>query len=80
MSGLIYLLPLLIEADLRLDSEGHGRLGLSSELQLTDRLSFDWSANTDREYRLQLEYELSKQLVITGGRDDQFDWECWAGV
>lgn len=72
--GIQYLLPLMIEADLRVDSEGHGRLGLGSDLQLSDRLSFNWDANTDSEYRLQLEYELSKKVSIVGNHDDQFDW------
>ena len=72
--GLRYLLPLMIEASLRLDSDGDARLGLSSDLQLTDRLSLDWDINTDDEYRVQLEYELSRQLVIVGGVDDRFDW------
>lgn len=72
--GAHYLLPLLIEANIQIDTKGHGRLQLGSELQLTNRLSFVWNANTDREYRMQLEYELSKQVVITGGRDDLFDW------
>lgn len=72
--GAHYLLPLLIEADIRLDSQGNAQLGLSSELQLTDRLTFNWDVNTDEEYRLQLEYELSKEAVITGGTDDKFDW------
>ena len=72
--GLHYLLPLMVEASLRVDSDGEGRLGLSSDLQLTDRLALDWDINTDEEYRVQLEYELSKQLAIVGGVDDRFDW------
>jgi len=74
IAGIHYLLPLMIEADLRLDSEGNARMVLGSELQLTDRTSFEWNVNTDSEYRLQLEYELSKRLLITGGYDDQYDW------
>ena len=72
--GAHYLLPLLIEADFRLDSEGHGRLGLSSELQLTNRASFEWEVNTDREYRLQLDYEINKRVSLVGSRDDQYGW------
>ena len=72
--GLHYLLPLMVEADLRLDTEGRGRLGLGGESQLTDRLAFEWDANTDDEYRLQLEYEIGKSVAVTGNRDDQFDW------
>jgi FtsP/CotA-like multicopper oxidase with cupredoxin domain len=74
IAGAHYLLPLMIEADLRIDGEGHGRVGLGSEMQLTDRASFEWEVNTDREYHLTLEYELNKQIAITGGRDDHFDW------
>lgn len=69
-----YTLPMLIESELRIDSEGHGLLELGSELQLTDRLAFTWSADTDSEYRVALTYEVSKQLSIIGNRDDQFDW------
>ena len=72
--GAQYLLPLLIEADFRLDSEGHGRLGLSSELQLTNRASFEWEVNTDREYRLQLDYEINKRVSLIGSRGDQYGW------
>ena len=72
--GLHYLLPLMIEANLRLDSNGDARLGLSSELQLTDRLAMDWDFNTDDEFRVQMEFEMSKQWVITFGVDDQHDW------
>jgi FtsP/CotA-like multicopper oxidase with cupredoxin domain len=72
--GLHYLLPLLIEADIRLDSEGESRLALGSELQLTDRVSFEWETNTDSEYRLQLEYEINKRFSLVGGYDDQYEW------
>lgn len=64
----------MLDADLRLTDEGDLRLEVSSELQLTDRFSFDWSANTDEEYRVQFEYELTKQVVVTGGYDDLFEW------
>ena len=45
-----YLLPLLIDADLRIDRDGDGRLGLGSELQLSERASFERDANTDDQY------------------------------
>ena len=72
--GAHYLLPLLINADIRIDSEGDARLGLSSELQLTNRLAFEWDINTDEEYHLHLEYEITKKTVVTGGWDDHYDW------
>lgn len=72
--GVHYVLPFLIEADLRLDTEKHVFLSLGGEPQLTDRLSFEWNVDTDYEYRLQLEYEIGKHVSLTGNRDDQFDW------
>ena len=74
IAGFHYLLPLMIESDWRIDNKGHGRLELGSNLQLTDRAAFMWKANTDREYRLQFEYDLSKQIVLTGGRDSDYGW------
>jgi FtsP/CotA-like multicopper oxidase with cupredoxin domain len=74
IAGVHYLLPLMIEADLRIDDEGHGRFGLGSELQLTDRTSVEWDINTDEEYRIQLEYEVNKSLSLTANHDDQYDW------
>lgn len=74
VAGIHYVLPLLIDSDWRIDSEGHGRLELGSDLQLTDRAAFAWKANTDREYRLQLEYEITKRAVLTGGRDSDHGW------
>lgn len=72
--GMHYLLPLLIEADLRIDSDGDGRLAIGSELQLSNRASFEWDANTDDEYRLQLDYEINKTISLVGSRDDQYGW------
>lgn len=72
--GAHYVLPLLIDADIRLDDEGHGRLGFESELQLTDRLAFEWEVNTDREFHLALDYELNKRLSLIGSNDDHYGW------
>jgi FtsP/CotA-like multicopper oxidase with cupredoxin domain len=74
IAGIHYLLPLMIDADWRIDSEGSGRLALGSELQLTDHTSFAWEANTDSEYRFNLEYELNKRFSVMGNYDDQYDW------
>ncbi len=72
--GAHYLLPLMIDLDVRIDSNGRARLGFASELQLTDRVAFDWDVNTDGEFRLQLKYEINKRFSVTGGTDDQYDW------
>ena len=72
--GLRYTLPLLVEADLRVDSKKKVRLELSSDMQLTDRLKFDWSYNTDDEYRFNMIYEINKSLYVIGTYDSDFKW------
>ena len=72
IAGVSYVLPLLIDADMRIDTGGHLRLELESELQLTQRTRFHWNWNTDDEYRAQLSYEFNKKTVVTGGYDSDF--------
>ena len=72
IAGVHYTLPLLIDSELRIDSDGHFRLELASALQLTDRLRFNWDWNTEDEYRAQFSWEINKQIVITGGYDSDF--------
>ena len=62
--GLRYLLPLNIEVEVDIDTNGHIRLELGSSLQLTDRLNFMWEWDTDNEYELSLDYEINKQFSI----------------
>ena len=71
--GVRYVLPLLIEADLRIETNGDIVLGLASELQLTSRLKFTWMADTDEEYRTGLEYEVSKRFSVIASHDSDFD-------
>lgn len=69
--GATYTLPLLIKADLRINTKGKLRFGLSNEHQLTDRISFDWRWNTEKEYTLGLSYAITKQLYISGNYDSR---------
>ncbi len=69
--GLKYVLPLLIESDLRLDDDGHVRLRLGSELQLTDRSSLSWQWDTDHAYRISTSYELQKDFYLSGVYDSE---------
>tara|TARA_R110002111_G_scaffold31862_1_gene64830 strand:- start:363 stop:2534 length:2172 start_codon:yes stop_codon:yes gene_type:complete len=72
--GLHYMLPLLIESDVRLDSKRKLRFGLGSNLQLTSRLKFSWMWNTNREHRFGLSYELTKNAMLTVAYDSDFKW------
>jgi len=69
--GLAYTLPMLIKADLRFPTKGKVRLAFWNEHQLTDRLSFDWNWNTDKEYMFGLHFALTKQLEISGNYDSR---------
>ena len=62
---------LLIKADLRINTKGKLRFGLGNEHQLTDRISFDWRWNTEKEYTLGLSYAITKQLYISGNYDSR---------
>lgn len=69
--GAEYTLPLFLKADLRLNTKGKLRFGLSNEHHLTDRVSFDWKWNTEKEYTLALHYEITKLLSISGNYDSR---------
>ena len=71
--GLHYVLPLMVEADLRANDEGDLQLDLESDLQLTSRLNFAWEWNTEDEYRLELTYELSKGVGFVANTDSEYD-------
>jgi len=69
IAGLHVVLPMLIEAELRLGHKSGPRLGFSSELQLTDRASFEWEWNTEKEWQIHLEYELNKTISLIANND-----------
>lgn len=69
--GIEYLLPLLVKADLRINTKGKMRFGLRNEHQLTDRTSFEWKWNTDKEYTAGLNYAVTKQCYISGNYDSR---------
>lgn len=66
--GVNYRLPLLIWANLSLDSEGDARLSLAKEFQLTSRLSIfgrvEYDTNTEWEWTAGAEYILKKPLSL----------------
>lgn len=74
VAGFRYVLPLLIESQWRIDTEGGLRLSLNSHLQLTDRIFFNWQADTDKEYRIGLLYEFNKHLSMVTQYDSDYKW------
>lgn len=71
--GVRYILPLLIEADLSVQSNGEVLFELGSELQLASRIKFDWQWNTDDEFHVGLEYEISKRLSVYASHSSEFE-------
>ena len=70
--GMRYILPLLIEAQLEVDDKNDMQLELSSRLQLTDRLVFNWQLDTDNAGEVQLNYEVTKQFLLSVNYDAEF--------
>lgn len=68
-----YLLPLLIDMDLRLYDDGDLEAEFSSELQLTKKLQLNWEIDTDGEYFLELEYRYKKWLSFTANSHSEYD-------
>lgn len=68
-----YLLPLLIDTEIRLYDDGDVEAEFFSEIQLTDRLQLNWEVDTDGEYFLELEYRYKKWLSLTANSHSEYD-------
>lgn len=70
IAGLQYILPLLISADLWLDTEGEARMTLEKELRLTDRLSAfgesEYDTESGWEWQAGLGWTVSKTVAVIG--------------
>ncbi len=71
--GMRYILPLYLESELRVDNNGDLRLQVGSEIQLMDRLFFEWYVNTDEEWQYGLEWVISKQISLVATHDSDYD-------
>ena len=72
IAGIRYVLPLLIEMDLQINSNKKLQLEFESSLQLTKRSRLDWMFDTDKEYRLEFSYEWNKNFLVTAAYDSDF--------
>ena len=72
--GVRYLLPLFLNADLRIDSRAHVRFTMSGETWLFPRIWLTYMANTDKEYEANLEYMLNQHISFTGGYNSDYKW------
>ena len=73
--GFQYTLPMLIEAETRLDSKGKLRFQLKREdIPVTSRLRLNLMGNTDREYMAGLRYAVSKYLSLSTHYDSDMGY------
>lgn len=79
VAGFQYTLPLLFNADMRVDSDGKFRFQLSREdIALTKRLRLNMMLNTDKEYMLGLRYIATKYVSLSSHYDS--DMGLGAGI
>jgi hypothetical protein len=73
--GVQYLLPMLLKADARIDTEGKLRLQLGREdLSLSKRLRFAFYINSDKEYMTGLRYIVTKYFSLSTHYDSDMGW------
>lgn len=71
VAGVRYTLPMLVEADARIDGNGKLRFQLSREdVPVTSRLRFNFMLNTDKEYMAGFRYILTKYLSLSSHYDN----------
>lgn len=79
VAGVQYILPMLIQAEARVDSEGKFRFQLRREdIPVTSRLRLNLTANTDKEYMAGLRYIITKYFSLSTHYDS--DMKYGAGV
>jgi hypothetical protein len=77
--GVEYMLPWLVFADARIDSDGKFRFQLSREdIPISSRLRLNFMGNTDKEYSAGLRYVVSKWLALSTHYDS--DMGVGAGI
>lgn len=79
VAGIQYTLPLLVNADMRVDSDGKFRFQLSREdIPVTRRLRFNMMLNTDKEYMAGLRYIVTKYISLSTHYDSDMGWGAGA--
>jgi CopA family copper-resistance protein len=79
VAGVQYILPMLVQAEARVDSKGKFRFQLRREdIPLTSRLRLNLMANSDKEYMAGLRYAVTKYFSLSTHYDS--DMKYGAGV
>lgn len=75
VAGVQYTLPMLVEAEARIDSKGKLRFQLKREdIPLTSRLRLNLSGNTDKEYMAGLSYTVTKYFSFSTHYDSDMGY------
>ena len=69
VAGVRTALPLGIDFDAAIDHKGHPLLELGGMPHLTNHLSLEWRANTERELRANVTYGITEHIAVTAGYD-----------
>ena len=79
VAGIEYILPMLLKADARIDTDGKFRFQLMREdILVTSRLRFNLMANTDKEYMAGFRYIITKYVGLSTHYDS--DMGLGAGI
>ncbi len=80
MAGIRYLLPMFVESDIRVYSDGGAELEAGAGVRLTSRGEFEWEWETDfeggYEYEFSLSWEFSKKAQVVGVYDSDRGWNA----
>ncbi|MEO6682075.1 MAG: multicopper oxidase domain-containing protein [Ginsengibacter sp.] len=75
VAGVQYTLPMLLVADARVDAKGKFRFQLGREdIPISNRMRFNFMANTDKEYAAGFKYILRKWLALSTHYDSDMGW------
>ena len=72
--GVRYLLPMFLLTELRLDHRGEVRFQLSrNDIPITSRLRLSLTANTDKEFNADFDYNIAKRFYIHAAYDSDYN-------
>ena len=73
--GVRYLLPMFLQAELRLDHKGEVRFQLiRSDIPITRRLRLSLQANTDKEFNIDFDHNIGKRFYIHASYDSDYKY------
>jgi len=73
--GVRYLLPMFVQAEVRVDHRGNARFQLSrNDMPITRRLRLSLVGNSDWEYNIDFDYNIAKRFYIHASYDSDYKY------